>query len=65
MNPKTLQEVLDNFNRALKDLKAETVDKFGVWYTRFFGRLAFPLYVILLLISMAYVLTSFYYTLNK
>ena len=61
----TLQKDFDKFDSALKDLKAETIDKFGAWYIRFFGPFAFPLYVILLLVSMAYVLASFYYSLNK
>lgn len=63
--PETTQEAFDNLNKAFKDLKSETVDKFGSWYFRFFGRLAIPLYVILSLVSMAYVLTSFYLTLNQ
>ena len=63
--PKTTQEAFDNFHKALKDFKSETVDRFGAWYLRFFGPFAFPLYVILLLITLAYILTSFYYTLNN
>ena len=60
----TLQKDLDKLDTAFKDFKAQTIDKFGAWYFRFFGPFAFPIYVILLLITMAYVLTSFYYTLN-
>ena len=56
----TLQKDLSELDKVLGELKAKTIDKFGAWYVKFFGRFAFPIYVLLLIISMAYVLTSFY-----
>lgn len=60
----TLQKDLSELDKVLGELKAKTIDKFGAWYVKFFGRFAFPIYVLLLLISGAYVLTSFYLTFN-
>ena len=61
----TLQKDLSELDKVLGELKAKTIDKFGAWYVKFFGRFAFPLYCILLTISVLYVVVSICLTIKQ
>lgn len=59
----TLEKDLEELNSALKDLKAKTVDRFIEWFWKI--KYAKIIYILLYVISGAYVLTSFYLTFNQ
>ena len=58
----TLEKDLGELNLSLKEFKAQTIYKFGAWFWKLkYSKL---IYILLYVISGAYVLTSFYFTFN-
>ena len=58
----TLQKDINQLDKALSDFKTLTIDRFAKWFFGF--KYAVPFYAIVWIISVAYVLTSLYYTFN-
>lgn len=58
----TLQKDLDEMDKALNNLKVQTIDRFDEWFWKL--KYAKFIYILLYAISGIYVLTSFYLTFN-